>query len=207
MEYSAAVRRSESVIASEASDVRFLLVATLPEEVQRADPALSGHVLLASGRSVEDVAARLLATRIPQDVAAGPPAGLAEADLPSAFRLAQVISPYTGPLFRVQGIAGAASVPAPQLSAAGAVAQVRGSGIRALGIDVPSQGPATRIAVLVYSTTGRLVRRLVDEALVPGRYVVGWDGQDEAGRPVPPGVYIAVMTAGTYRATQRLIIK
>ncbi|MEK6769488.1 MAG: FlgD immunoglobulin-like domain containing protein, partial [Gemmatimonadota bacterium] len=64
----------------------------------------------------------------------------------------------------------------------------------------------TPVMVRVYSLTGVLVRELVREGVAPGEYVVGWDGADRDGRPVPPGVYIAVMTAGSFRGMQRLIV-
>jgi hypothetical protein len=126
--------------------------------------------------------------------------------IPGAFRLGQVITAYAGPLLRLEGLDASASLSAT-MSSAEAVASVRAQGLRALSVDVPSAGSATPVSVRLYSLTGRLVRVLVDETVQPGSYVVGWDGEDAAGRPVQPGVYIAVMTAGRYRGVQRLLIK
>lgn len=124
--------------------------------------------------------------------------------LPSAFRLGQAITPYAGPLFRVQGNA-SASVSA-LMTDAQAVASVRANGIRALHVDVPRGEPA-HVTIRIYSLSGRLVRVLTDETLDPGSYLVGWDGADEQGRAVLPGVYLAHMHAGSYRGIQRLIIR
>jgi hypothetical protein len=126
--------------------------------------------------------------------------------VPSTYRLGQVITAYAGPLLRLEGLDASASLSAT-MSSAEAVASVRAQGLRALSVDVPSAGSATPVSVRLYSLTGRLVRVLVDETVQPGSYVVGWDGEDAAGRPVQPGVYIAVMTAGRYRGVQRLLIK
>jgi hypothetical protein len=127
--------------------------------------------------------------------------------LPRAFRLGQVLTSYSGPLLRLDGIAPGASA-VGGMTAADAVASVRAQGIRALAVDVPPGGAGrVQVSVRLYTLTGRMVRRLVDETVDPGSYVVGWDGKDENGRQVQDGVYIAVMTAGTYRGVQRLLLK
>jgi hypothetical protein len=133
------------------------------------------------------------------DVPVGSPAA------PSVYRLGQVLTRYAGPLVRLEGVGGAAASAA--LAPADAVGSVRAHGIRALAVDIPRDGNGTPVVVRVYSLAGRLVRVLVDERVVPGSYVVGWDGLDAAGRPVQPGVYVALMTAGPYRGVQRLLIK
>jgi hypothetical protein len=127
-------------------------------------------------------------------------------NIPSKFRLGQVITSYQGPLLRIEGLAsGAAATNA--MSGTDAVASVRAYGIRALAVDVPSGSERVPVSVRLYSLTGRLVRTLVDQAAEPGAYVVGWDGKDASGRQAQPGVYVAVMTAGTYRGVQRLRLK
>jgi hypothetical protein len=63
------------------------------------------------------------------------------------------------------------------------------------------------VRVVLYSLTGTPVRQLVSEALEAGQYIVGWDGKDDRGRRVQPGVYVAVMTAGNFRETRRLVVR
>ena len=54
-------------------------------------------------------------------------------------------------------------------------------------LDVPGSG---RLRVTVHDVTGRRVRVLSDgRAARPGPWTLTWDGRDESGRRVPPGVY------------------
>ena len=48
---------------------------------------------------------------------------------------------------------------------------------------------ATEISITVYSLTGGEVRRIVTPATA-GELAVDWDGRDEAGNLVPPGIYM-----------------
>jgi hypothetical protein len=48
---------------------------------------------------------------------------------------------------------------------------------------------------------------LVNEPMQAGFYEIGWDGLDDRGRAVAAGVYFAVLTVGTERVTQRLLIR
>jgi cytochrome c peroxidase len=49
---------------------------------------------------------------------------------------------------------------------------------------------AARVKLVVYDAQGRSVRRLVDGALqLAGPYAVSWDGRDDNGRAIVPGVY------------------
>jgi hypothetical protein len=57
----------------------------------------------------------------------------------------------------------------------------------------PSGGPVT---VRVHDVTGRLVRTLLARSVEPGEQRVTWDGRDDAGRRVSPGVYFVRLHAG-----------
>lgn len=65
---------------------------------------------------------------------------------------------------------------------------------------VPARGPTSLVFALtrtsavhldVMDVNGRRVRRLLEGTFAPGPHAVAWDGLDEGGRAVPPGVYIA----------------
>ncbi len=96
----------------------------------------------------------------------------------------------------------AASTPAPTLTEL-----VRRFGLRGLAFSVTRAASTAPVTVRVYSLSGRLIRILVNEQLAPGVYEIGWDGADDHGRPAAPGVYVAIMSAGSFRATQRLILR
>ena len=46
-----------------------------------------------------------------------------------------------------------------------------------------------RLRVAVYDVRGRRIRHLADDAFPRGRHEIVWDGRDDAGRGVGPGVY------------------
>ncbi len=55
---------------------------------------------------------------------------------------------------------------------------------------IPVSTPAaSRLRLEIFDARGRLVRRLADEVFAAGEHQVRWDGQDEAGRASPSGVY------------------
>jgi hypothetical protein len=63
-----------------------------------------------------------------------------------------------------------------------------------------------RVTVGIVDVSGRRVRRLVDESLAAGDHVVAWDGRDQGGAPVPPGVYLAVLGAGADSRSTKLAV-
>ena len=71
------------------------------------------------------------------------------------------------------------------------------SGARAMSfaLKVPSNLPAgARVRIDLYSVSGRKVRTLVDRDAVAGPLRAAWNGVDDAGRTVAPGVYLARAT-------------
>ena len=86
--------------------------------------------------------------------------------------------------------------------------------------DLARHGP---VELAVYDLRGRLVRRLIPAAgcgrveLPPGLYgreglgsddpcvLTRWDGRDDAGREVPPGVYILRLRASGAQQTRRVL--
>ena len=79
---------------------------------------------------------------------------------------------------------------------------------------VPSRGP-TRLAfalaqvsavrVEVLDLSGRRVRRVFEGSLAPGPHSVVWDGLDDAGRPLPPGVYLGHANGPGVACATRLV--
>jgi len=125
---------------------------------------------------------------------------------PAKYGMGQVLSEYTGPVMRVDGATLSAQLTGVT-SSANALELVKAHGITTLRVEIPDRSPAATVRVILYSLNGTPVRQLVSEALQAGHYLVGWDGMDDKGRHVQPGVYVAVMTAGNFRETHRLVIR
>jgi hypothetical protein len=73
----------------------------------------------------------------------------------------------------------------------------------ALAFELPAAGPA-RLAV--YDASGRRVRTLLDGESSAGPHEVAWDGTDDAGRTVPPGVFVSRLVAGD-RVESRWLVR
>lgn len=78
----------------------------------------------------------------------------------------------------------------------------------------PSHGPVTFSAVLrqpdtvtleIVDVQGRRVRRVMTSLLPAGDHRLEWDGMDDAGRSVVPGVYLARLISGTGIASARVV--
>jgi flagellar hook assembly protein FlgD len=52
------------------------------------------------------------------------------------------------------------------------------------------------------------VASLVDEVLAAGRHEIAWNGRDQAGRPLPSGVYLSrLTTAGVQETAKMMMLK
>jgi hypothetical protein len=90
--------------------------------------------------------------------------------------------------------------------------------LTSLTIDVNAPGPSTLVnstghelegssSVRIYDVKGRLVRTILErEFLHPGNYQMGWDGLDENGAKVAPGVYYCKLQIGSRSLTKRVIL-
>ena len=68
-----------------------------------------------------------------------------------------------------------------------------------------SLGAPGGAAVEIFDVQGRSVRRLERPGLGAGEHVMVWDGRDEAGRVVRPGVYLARCRSGEAPCAVRLV--
>jgi hypothetical protein len=122
---------------------------------------------------------------------------------PAANQEHVAITPESAEWFRTeieQGVVGVLSGAAPRLSL--------------LAAPNPSAGPARLTFTLaeagpvrlgLYDLGGRAVRTLVRDARGAGSCTVAWDGRDDRGAPVPPGVYFARLEAGGRALVRRLV--
>ena len=69
--------------------------------------------------------------------------------------------------------------------------------------DLALRAPVT---LRLYNAAGRLVRTLATgEEMAPGSHAVEWDGVDDGGARVGAGIYFTQLTAGTEKATRRIV--
>ncbi len=65
---------------------------------------------------------------------------------------------------------------------------------------------ATGVKIDIYDVTGQLVRTLYDDHAAAGIHSLAWDGTDSSGRAVARGVYFVRMSAGDFRASEKLVL-
>ena len=77
------------------------------------------------------------------------------------------------------------------------------------GTTIDFRLPATGRAVLtIHDAAGRRVRALLDAVLPAGAHGVAWRGDDDGGRPVAAGVYLArLRTAGGAAMSKLAVVK
>lgn len=83
------------------------------------------------------------------------------------------------------------------------IMETREAGVTALQINLPSR---ETVRVRIVDLQGRLIRNDRIAETDPGALVYHWDGHDDQGRRVPPGVYIAQVDAGRQAARTKLIV-
>lgn len=70
-------------------------------------------------------------------------------------------------------------------------------------VELPRDG-AVRLDV--FGPDGRRVARVLDRALPAGRHEVAWSVADDSGRLLPPGVYLASLSAASERILRRVVV-
>jgi hypothetical protein len=63
-----------------------------------------------------------------------------------------------------------------------------------------------RVSMSIYDARGLLVRSLEDRVLPAGMHELVWNGRDAADRNVAAGVYFARFSAGSYKATRKVML-
>ena len=71
-----------------------------------------------------------------------------------------------------------------------------------LGFDLPA---AANIRLAIYDAAGRQVRVLASGVHPAGQHRVAWDGENEGGQPLAPGIYFARIRAGDIEKSRRLV--
>jgi len=83
---------------------------------------------------------------------------------------------------------------------------VSGGRATSFAVDVPSSVAAgARVRIDLYSVTGRKVRTVLDKAATPGAVRATWDGLDDNGRTVAPGIYLARASVDGHHLDRKLV--
>jgi hypothetical protein len=73
-----------------------------------------------------------------------------------------------------------------------------------LSFTLPAGG--ARVILAVHGVDGREVCRLVDAHLPAGDHHHAWRGRDDAGRPLPSGVYFVLLHAGEQVVVRKVVV-
>lgn len=65
---------------------------------------------------------------------------------------------------------------------------------------------ASLVSLRVFDILGRLVSTLVSGSRPAGAHVIQWDGNNEKGEPMPSGVYLYQLSAGSSEVTKKMIL-
>ena len=64
----------------------------------------------------------------------------------------------------------------------------------------------SRVSLKIFNILGQEVKTLVGEAMAAGFYTMRWDGTNAHGLKVASGVYIYQLKAGTFEASQKMLL-
>jgi hypothetical protein len=65
---------------------------------------------------------------------------------------------------------------------------------------------AVHVRLDIYDVSGRHIRTLVDDDMIPNRYEAVWDGRDKRGGSVATGVYFYKLEAGSFVKTRKMLL-
>jgi len=65
---------------------------------------------------------------------------------------------------------------------------------------------AVQVSLTIYNMLGQEVRKLVNAQQPAGYHTAIWDGRDNAGRPVPTGIYHYRLQAGSFTMTKKMLM-
>ncbi len=63
-----------------------------------------------------------------------------------------------------------------------------------------------RISIDVYSVSGKLIRRLLDEWKSAGFHRIQWDGKDQEGQTASSGIYFCSLRTGDITKTRKMVL-
>lgn len=64
----------------------------------------------------------------------------------------------------------------------------------------------SHVELVLYDTSGRKIRTLLDERLAAGVVSVTWDGTDDVGHAVSSGVYVYQLRTASFTASRKMVL-
>ncbi len=69
-----------------------------------------------------------------------------------------------------------------------------------------SLGASSRLELKIFDLHGRSIRNLLSDRIEPGEHLVAWDGRNESGKMVDPGIYYAVLAVAEKVTVRKLTV-
>jgi len=69
--------------------------------------------------------------------------------------------------------------------------------------QIPDKG---KVSITIYDASGRMVKELLNEDKEAGSYAIFWDGKDDKGNSLPPGIYFYRLKSNRFTDTKRAIL-
>jgi Ca-activated chloride channel family protein len=78
------------------------------------------------------------------------------------------------------------------------------SGLVTLRYSIPRASRPQKVMLRIYDARGRLLRKLVNEKVLGGNFMVQWDCRNDAGVRLSSGCYFALLEVGAHRQLVRI---
>jgi flagellar hook assembly protein FlgD len=65
----------------------------------------------------------------------------------------------------------------------------------------------SEINLSIFNVKGQLVRQLLEDQALPGKWQVTWDGLDRFGKKVVPGIYLYKLRANNFTTTRLMTVR
>ncbi|MEC8914773.1 MAG: T9SS type A sorting domain-containing protein, partial [Candidatus Neomarinimicrobiota bacterium] len=61
------------------------------------------------------------------------------------------------------------------------------------------------VTIVIYDLKGSWIKTLINDRQAVGVKTLLWNGKNDAGRPVPAGIYLYTMTSGNIITTRKMV--
>ena len=72
--------------------------------------------------------------------------------------------------------------------------------------SIPQTGFFSKLHILIYDVTGRIVKTFVNDQPQPGTYEIQWDGTDADGLSVPSGLYFFTLKTNNFLDSGKMLL-